>query len=131
MRRHLRAAVDHYAALQARLNERRNLSAAEEAMLRNCYFAQGGAWFDMGEYRQAIDTYSTATNLYQGDPAALEAYVQIAHCYRRLARPFDARAMVEQAKTVLKNMPPDAQFDRTTRYSREEWTRLLDWMAAL
>lgn len=131
MRRQLLAAIEHYAALQTRLNERHRPTLSEQRMLRNCYFAQGGAWFDLGEYRKAIDAYSTATNLYQNDPAALEAYVQIANCYRRLSRPFDARAMVEQAKTVLKNMPQGAKFDATTRFSREEWTRLLDWMASL
>lgn len=129
---YLRGALDQYVGLRQVLSERERLTPVEAALLRNCYFAQGDAWFDLGDYKKAIDAYSTATNLYQSDPAALEAYVQIANCYRHLKRPIDARAMLEQASFVLQNsIPADAPFERTTRHSREEWVKLIEWLRTL
>lgn len=128
----LRRALTEFTALRQYLAERERATPIEAALLRNCYFAIGDAWFDLGDYKQAIDAYSTATNLYQSEPAALEAYVQIATCYRHLRRPIDARAMLEQASFVLQNtIPADAPFERTTRHSRQEWVQLLDWMRTL
>ena len=61
----------------------------------------------------------------------LEAYVQIAACYRRLGMPVEAKSTLEQAKYALKHIPEEALVDGTTNYDREEWTRLLDTLETL
>jgi hypothetical protein len=43
----------------------------------------------------------------------------------------EARGTIEQARVILKRMPQDAAFDETTRYGREEWISLLDWLASI
>lgn len=130
----LTAAVTMYGNLQQLLNEqtdKRGLNPVESEILRNCYFAQGAALFDLHRYEEAIQYYSNATNRYQHEPLALEAYVQIASCYRRLNRQIEARGTLEQAKIVLGRINPEADFSETTRYGREEWINLLDWLSTL
>ena len=61
----------------------------------------------------------------------LQAYVQIAACYRLLGRGAEARGTLEQARVVLARMKPETNFTKTTPYSRDEWTRLLTWLSAL
>jgi hypothetical protein len=57
--------------------------------------------------------------------------VQIAACLRRLNRAGEARGTLEQARIVLQRLRPDADFTRTTRYNRDEWTQLLAWLRTL
>jgi TolA-binding protein len=87
--------------------------------------------FDLGKYDEAIQAYSSATNRYQQRPEALEAFVQIASCYRQLNEPAKARGTLEQAKVVLRRIPADADFAKTTRYSRDEWSSLLDFLSTM
>ena len=73
----------------------------ETRLLRNCYFARADVLYDLKRFEDAIDAYVSATNRYQNEPEALEAYVQIANCHRLLNRPDLARGTLEQAKAIL------------------------------
>ena len=84
-----------------------------------------------GTRRRRDPAYSTATNRYQHDPEALEAFAQIATCYRRLNKAREARGTIQQAKAVLERIDPNASFAEATIYSRREWKELLDWMGKL
>lgn len=103
----------------------------ERAILRNSYFARADVLFDQGRLDDALAAYSAATSRYQHEPEALEAYVQIAACFRRLGRMDEARGTLEQARMVLARMKPTANFTHTTPYTRDEWTRLLTWLGTL
>jgi tetratricopeptide (TPR) repeat protein len=130
----LDAALDEYQKLLSELSDEQSLprrSAVELALLRNCYFGRADALFDLRRYDDAIQAYSAATNRYQNEPESLEAYVQIATCYRRLARPNEARGTLEQARVVLERIRPDADFLRTTRLDRQQWDDLLGWLRTL
>lgn len=133
MQEQLQAAVGGYSSLITQLNELPEASreAVSATILRNCYFGQADALFDLERYEEAIESYSAATNRYQQDPEALEAYTQIACCYRRLDRPEEARATVEQARVVLQRIRPDADFTRTTRLARADWEEHLTWLKKL
>ncbi|MCA9267617.1 MAG: tetratricopeptide repeat protein, partial [Planctomycetales bacterium] len=130
----LSASLAAYDLLIARLNQRADvgeLRPLDESVLRNAYFARGTALYDLGAYEKAIQAYSTATNRYQHEPAAIEAYVQIAACYRRMNMPIEARGTLEQAKLVMSEIRADAPFSATTRYDRQEWETLLNWLSSL
>jgi len=131
----LTAGLQHYDKLIARTNDKAHrqnaLSVKEKKILRNAYFARGTVLYDLGAYEKAIKAYSSATSRYQHEPAAIEAYMQIAACYRRLEQPLEARGTLEQAKLVLDRIPEDAEFEPTTRFDREEWNTLLNWMSKL
>ncbi|HUE71332.1 MAG TPA: tetratricopeptide repeat protein [Pirellulaceae bacterium] len=134
MQEELDAAVKEFSALIAELgNDRdgRGQSPLSQTILRNSYFGRADTLFDMGRYDEAAEAYSAATNRYQNEPESLSAYVQIAACYRRQDRQSEARGTLEQARLVLARIRKDADFRRTTPYSRDEWNNLLTWLSAL
>ncbi len=127
-------AVKQYEAIQqtlGRYQETRELTPTEKAIMRNSYYAIGDIQFDLGNYAASIKTYMTATNRYQNSPEVLLAYTQISNAYRRLNEPNKARAVLEQAKTVLARMKTGIDFNETTPYGRQEWAELLDSLSAL
>ena len=141
MKKDLNLALDQYVLLIDSINEyheqlqliseKAPLTDLENRILRNSYFARGDVLFDLQEYDEASEAYSTFTNRYQEDPESLEAFVQIANCHRRLQQPEKAKGLLEQAKVVLKRMPQDAPFKKVTRYSRQEWEAVLEMLSAL
>lgn len=132
VRKYLQASAAQYQELQQLLNQRQQehtLSDLERRILRNTYFAYADALFDLKDYKQAVKAYSAATNRYQHEPVALEAFMQIASCYRRMNSPEQAHSTVMHAVAVLSRIRQDAEFARTTRYSREQWDQFLTWLA--
>ena len=130
----LTAAIGHYDLVISKLSgehEGASLSGFEQAVLRNSYFAKADSLFDLQRWDEAIKAYSAATSRYQNEPIALEAYVQLAACHRRLSRKAEAAGTLEQAKIVLSRLPDDADFRATTRNSKAEWRTWIDWLAAL
>jgi TolA-binding protein len=130
----LEAAEEGYLELISLLTikqEKSELSEIELRVLRNCYFARADALYDMQRYEEAIQAYSNATNRYQQEPESLEAYVQIANCHRQKSRPTEARGTIEQAKVILQRIRVDADFLKTTRYTRDEWEKNLNWLGSL
>jgi tetratricopeptide (TPR) repeat protein len=133
MQEQLQTAIDEYSRLITRFSDEQDAQRGltEASILRNCYFGRADALFDLARYDEAIEAYSGATNRYQHDPESLEAYVQIASCYRRLGRVSEARGTLEQARVVLQRIGPEADFLRTTRLGRQDWQYLLDWLRTL
>ncbi len=134
LQQYLTSAIEQYEQVQTILTRReqqREPNLLEQAILRNCYFARGAALCDLGRYEDAIRMYSTATNLYRGEPEVLEAFLQIANCYRRLNRPDEARGVLAQAKAALARIDTAADFTQTTTYTRDEWGQVLDQMISL
>jgi tetratricopeptide (TPR) repeat protein len=130
----LQAAVDHFDELIRQLGEIQespNHTLLDKRLLRNSYFARADALFDLGRYDDAIKAYSAATNRYQNQPESLEAFVQLAACYRILDKTDEARGTLEQAKIMLSRMKEDADFTEATPYTRDEWNQLLTWLATL
>lgn len=134
MNRLLQTAIARYdEALDALLGrgEAADLTTVEQRVMRNCYFSKGAALADIGRHEEAIQVYSTAANRYQHAPEALEAYVRIADCYRRLGRKAELRGTLARARIVMKRLPPDAPFADATNYTAAEWTTMLDWLGSL
>ena len=99
--------------------------------MRNGYFAQGAALFDLARYDEAVVAYSTATNRFLSDPVVLEAFVQIARCYRHKNELKKSRGILEQASMILNRMPKNAAFTKTTPFTRDEWKERLNWQKQL
>jgi tetratricopeptide (TPR) repeat protein len=131
----LEKAVDHYKTMQSELinlQEQGPQTAYERALLRNSFFAEGSALYDMDRFEEAIKVYSEAVNQFSRDPEVLAAHVQIAQCHRRLGRSVEARGRLQQAKLALDRIPSekDSRFAETTNFDRVYWDKLLTWMAA-
>ena len=130
MQGQLDEALEGYRSLQTDLLARqrnRELSEQEERFLRNCYFSIGLCWYEMGNYLEAKDAYSTAANRYQHQPEVLEAYVQIANCYRRMGQAEAARSMLKTARIVLKQVPAEAFASPATSLTQQAWDEWLHW----
>jgi tetratricopeptide (TPR) repeat protein len=131
---HLTKAGEYYAFVQQALNERQErqqLTEVERKTLRNCYFAVGATWFDLGDYENAIRAYTAASTRYQNSPEALEAYVQIARAYRRTSNPQEARATIRRGEEVLKRLQSQDDFLQATNFNAQQWAELLGWMKTL
>jgi TolA-binding protein len=129
MQQLLAAATAQYEQVQdilTRRQEQTELDLSDQAILRNCYFARGAAFYDMGRYEDAIRAYSAATNRYQHEPEVLEALMQIAACYRHLGKTEEARGTLEQAKVMLTRIGREASFSETTNYARDQWSQILE-----
>ncbi|MCG8585079.1 MAG: tetratricopeptide repeat protein [Pirellulales bacterium] len=134
MQQLLDKALAQYGEIRRILNRRQEtskLTALESVILRNCYFAQGAALYNLRRYEEAIEAYSTATNRYQNDPDVLAAFLQISDCYRRLGKRAAARGNIERAKLVLSRFPQDVDFAKATNFTRQEWTDLLELYSRL
>jgi tetratricopeptide (TPR) repeat protein len=131
---YLEEALSGYEELQVQLLENAEASQSDplrRRILRNAIFARAQALTALGRYEEAIDVYTTATNRYKRTPEVLEAYVQMADCYRRLGQRNEARGALEQAKVILRSLENDAQFTEVTNFSREGWAARLDALAQL
>jgi tetratricopeptide (TPR) repeat protein len=127
-------ALEQYKQVQETLAKDRDaaeLTPVNKEILRNCCFAVGNVLFAQGDYEAAVKAYSTAVNRYQNCPEVLVAYVQIAAAYRNLNNPREAKNALEQAKFALGRMKPDAAFESTTNYSRQQWAQRLDLLSSL
>jgi len=132
VRRWLVEAGQRYARLLDELEKRRQthqLSELDQAILRNCYFARAAVQFELGDYQGAIRAYRAITIRYQRQPEVLEAYLGMARAYQRLGQTREAQTTIEQAKVALARLDPQADFSRTTNYTRQQWAQLLDQLA--
>jgi len=135
-----RAGEEYHAALQRfdetiRVARGPHLRGLEDevrgSLLRNSLFARGSILHAMSRYDDAIRAHQTAIASFPNSPAALDAYLQIVDCYRRMQRGPEARGTLEQAKLMLNRLPQDASFESVSNYSRQEWAKLLDTLGSL
>jgi TolA-binding protein len=134
LHRLLQSAIVEYEQVQdilTRRRERSQLSPLETAILRNCYFARGAAFYELGRFEDAATAYAATTNRYHDDPEVLNAFLQLAQCYLQVGNRTEAWGVIQQAKAVLQRMPTETDFKQTTIHSRQEWERALDWAAEL
>jgi TolA-binding protein len=103
------------------------ISPATQKLLRNVYFALGDVLYRLGRFGDAITIYVTLTNRLQSEPEVLDAYIQMARCYRAMGRTRDAQITLEQAKIMLDRLPQDVALEKTKSFTRGEWQARLAW----
>jgi tetratricopeptide (TPR) repeat protein len=101
----------------------------QQTLLRNCYMLQGSVLFELRRFDEALKAYGNVITSYQSDPIAMESFVQAAACWRRLNQPVKARVTLDQAKLVLKEMPPETDFRTATNFTRQQWDYLINQMS--
>ena len=101
----------------------------QQTLLRNCYMLQGSVLFELRRFEEALKAYGNVITSYQNDPIAMDSFVQAAACWRRLDQPVKARVTLDQAKLVLKEMPPETDFRTATNFTRQQWEYLLNQMS--
>ena len=83
---------------------------------------------DLRPFIDSLELYDRAAWLYQDDPMAMAAYIQMINCYIRLGKIDKARMTLQRARWALKNVPDEA-FDRySPDEGRQYWTAYFDWL---
>lgn len=129
----LQVALDGFNQLRQHLlslEDERGLPQREQRLLRNCYVAEADVLREMNRLEEAAVAYHAIEVRYVNEPTSLEAIIGRATCMRELGREEDAKTLIRLANVVLGRIPKewDGKFDDTTRYDREGWKELLDWM---
>lgn len=114
-----------------------SLSDLDRQYVKLSYFYRADAIYDrsrltdpsdMQPYVQSLQRYDEAAWLYQYDPAAMSAYVQMVNCHLRMGNIQEARKALRRAGWALRNIPED-RFDSTLPGSgREYWEKYLSWL---
>ena len=114
----------------ADVDEEQALSKTDQAMLRNCLIFEADVLMKMKKYQEASSVYRAMESRYMSQPAALEAIVGRASCARELGDDRASEMLFRQASDMLKKIPAewDGKFAETSRFDREGWKQLLDWM---
>lgn len=79
-------------------------------------------------FARSLTMYEKAASLYQRDPIAMTAYVQIVNCYLRMGKVHQAWMALQRARWALRNIP-DEEFARSTPdQDRPFWEQYLTWL---
>ncbi len=129
----LEAALQEFNSLHTDLTAQQEvdgLTEQDKSILRNSYFGEADALFELGRYEEAILAYRNVGNRFLNQPEALEALIQIAQCQRNLGQDESAQRTLAQAEQVLRRIPSefDSRFPLLTRSSRADWQQLITWM---
>jgi tetratricopeptide (TPR) repeat protein len=106
------------------------LEPSQQHLLRNSYFAEADLMFQAKNFEGALVAYRNIANRLVNEPESLEALVQVAECLRAMGRNEESAGVVAQAREVLQQIPAQREplFTSSTRFSRDGWTKHLDWM---
>jgi tetratricopeptide (TPR) repeat protein len=128
---YLNKAHEYYQDVQRKITLRGHADGnpLDLALLRNCYLMQGSVLFELRRFEESLQAYGNVITSYRDDPIALESFVQVANCWRRLDQPVKARVTLDQAKVVLKGLPPTTDFLASTNFNRQQWELLLNQMS--
>jgi tetratricopeptide (TPR) repeat protein len=132
-KRRYRLAANLYARFLKRISDRAKLDPRLAEYERLALFNRGDCLFELGErelLEEAVETYRTAAALYETEPAALAAQVQLANVHLRLGQVTEAARAVERGRWLLHNIPSDAFTGRYNASSRAEWDEYLTTVAS-
>ncbi|MCZ6817715.1 MAG: hypothetical protein O7F76_13590, partial [Planctomycetota bacterium] len=129
--RHFSAVVTALAPHNEGANARRGLSGLEKAFLRMSYLYRGDCLFDLARYDDAISAYEEAAWRYDNMPAAVSASMQIYHCYQRLGRAGEGRAVLGRLRWLIRTIPETAFEAERGMPKKAYWEALIDRLERL
>lgn len=120
-----------------RLREASSLGELERTYIKLSHFYRADVVHDLARvsdpsdlmpFIDSLELYDRAAWLYQEDPMAMSAYIQMINCYIRLGKIDKARMTLQRARWALKGVP-DESFDKySPDEDRQYWTAYLDWL---
>jgi tetratricopeptide (TPR) repeat protein len=79
-------------------------------------------------FARSLSMYEKAAWLYQRDPIAMTAYVQIVNCYLRMGKVQQAWMALQRARWALRNIPDEQFAQNTPEQGRVFWEQYLTWL---
>jgi len=104
-----------------------DLSDLENTYLKLSYLYYADCLYDLGDYDESVRAYKRVVDHYERDQIALAAYLQIVNAYQRLGRWGKIKAVLEQMKWLIQQLPDEAFTGPGTIFSRQEWRRWIEW----
>ena len=130
-----RRAVGLYGAVIGALEavDSADLSPVNRYYQQLAYLYRGDCQFDLGRYdpdalSAAIDSYEEAAYRYQGNAAALSAYVQLVNCHVRQGDVAEARSVLGRAQWLARKMPPGQFGAGPLEKDQQRWQEVLSWL---
>ena len=123
----LTSAGEFYARVIDRFHGSKPTNDADKMYVKLSYFSRADCFYDLGDFKSAVDLYKTAAQQYQNDPSALRAYVQIVNSYYALGMIDEAKKAAERTKVLLRQMPEEAFTDGRVQMNKQYWEQLLKW----
>jgi len=120
-----------------RAGEASSPGGLERTYAKLSHFYQADAVYDLSKvadptdqrpFIDSLELYDRAAWLYQDDPAALSAYIQMINCYIRLGKIEKARMTLQRARWALKGISDEAFAGYAPEEDRAYWTAYLDWL---
>ena len=110
--------------------ERSQLNTLEQAILRNCYFARGAAFYELeGSMTRSPHTPPRPIDITMSRKSSMH-FCSLPSVIASWASP-TKQGMSSNGEGGPHRIPDDASFKQTTIHSRQEWPRVLDWLAEL
>jgi tetratricopeptide (TPR) repeat protein len=137
----LRQAQDLYDEVIDRYRGRSpsQLTRLDELYVKLSYFRKADAVYDLSKvselvdlalFSEAAEAYDRAAWVYQKDPMAMSAYVQMINCYLRLGDARKARMTLERARWALKQIDDVAFAAGDSSENRAYWEDYWSWLAS-
>ncbi len=104
------------------------MTALERMYQRHAYVYEADSFFEMQEFRTALELYEEAAGAYKDQPTALAAYVQIINCHVFLGDTEEARAALARALILVDTMPDQAFTESVSPEGRDDWKRYFEWL---
>lgn len=95
--------------------------------LKYAYFYRADCEYDLANYPEAVSLYDAAAFLYQDDPSALAAYVQIVNANCAMGKHEEAKAANERAKWLVKRINPQTLGEGNVSMPKQYWEQWLKW----
>lgn len=140
-RRRLRRAHDLYVQVidRYRAAPPSRTAPLDELYVKLSYFRKADTIYDLSRvhepaepalFSEAAEAYDRAAWVYQKDPMAMSAYVQMINCYLRLGDMRKARMTLERARWALKQIDDEAFASDASSEGRGYWEDYWSWLAS-
>ena len=105
------------------------LAPMQALQLKLSYTFQADCAFDLGEHERALGLYQEVARVFEDDPVALAAYVQIINSYESLGRVEEIKPALERAHWLIGKIDPHELESQLIHNSADEWHKLFAWIA--
>ncbi len=126
----LRRAEEFFGAVIDRLtgSSYDSLTPLQRLQFKLSYAYRADCAFDLGEFERALPLYQEVVRVFQDNPIALPAYVQIINSYESMGRFEEIGPAVQRAQWLAGKIDPQKFESQLVRDEPEDWVRLFAWI---
>ncbi|MCH8853136.1 MAG: tetratricopeptide repeat protein, partial [Planctomycetes bacterium] len=105
-----------------------SLTPLQGLQFKLSYAYRADCAFDLGEFERALPLYQEVVRVFQDDPIALPAYVQIISSYESMGRLDEVGPAVQRAQWLVGKIDSQKYESQLVRNKPEDWLRLFAWI---